>query len=221
MNILDIFQNGKSNMKSLKSQRAANCLKWRQLYQNCPEYCITLADDRVLTFSQIDNGELRGLGTGAVVWPAAHVLAKYLEKRYGVSGLNGKRVIDIGSGTGVVGVVAAHLGATVILSDQTCVKDLLQSNIDRYLCEIPSSNPPPVRFAEYNWDESPSSLDPPFDLVLVSDCVLPKLYPIEPLIQVCSTFSYAYCVTPVPLCSNASPPSLCSRLWPLSWVLSH
>lgn len=35
---------------------------------------------------QIENGELAGIGTGASVWPAAHVLCKYLEGRYGAGG---------------------------------------------------------------------------------------------------------------------------------------
>lgn len=35
---------------------------------------------------------------------------------------------------------------------------------------------------EYNWGESIDHLDAPFDIILVSDCVLPKLYPIEILV---------------------------------------
>lgn len=36
---------------------------------------------------QIENGELAGIGTGASVWPAAHVLCKYFEGRYGAEGV--------------------------------------------------------------------------------------------------------------------------------------
>ena len=35
---------------------------------------------------------------------------------------------------------------------------------------------------EYNWGEPVDHLDAPFDVILVSDCILPKLYPIEILI---------------------------------------
>lgn len=38
--------------------------------------------------------------------------------------------------------------------------------------------------AEYDWGHDTSHLNPPFDVVIVSDCILPKLYPIEPLVQV-------------------------------------
>ena len=59
------------------------------------------------------QGELTGLGTGATVWPAAHVLAKYLERRWGAGGMTGLRVVDLGAGTGAVGLAAAVLGADV------------------------------------------------------------------------------------------------------------
>ena len=49
---------------------------------------------------------------GCVVWDAAIVLCKFLENRhYFTQGFwNGMRVIDIGSGTGVVGLAAGILG---------------------------------------------------------------------------------------------------------------
>lgn len=176
--------NGKSLGKCQKLQRITNNLQWRQQYQNSSKYLLQLGNNPTieLSFNQIDNGEMRGIGTGAVVWPAAHVLVKYMEKRYGSTGLRGKRVIDIGSGTGFAGIAAAALGANVLLTDQLCVKDLILSNIEEYhsLGSMYGS----ASFAEYNWDESAASLNPPFDLVIVSDCVLPKLYPIEPLVKV-------------------------------------
>ena len=96
--MVDIFQNGKCNLKNKKMQRSANALQWRQKYQNSPIYDITLEDQRTFSFKQIGNGEIKGIGTGAVVvfqlvsfvciiidgmcgqvWPAAHVLAMYME----------------------------------------------------------------------------------------------------------------------------------------------
>ncbi len=77
--ILSIFQNASSNLKNKGMQRKANSLQWRQKYQKASTYEITLVDKRCFTFNQIDNGEIKGIGTGAVVWPAAHVLAMYLE----------------------------------------------------------------------------------------------------------------------------------------------
>ena len=133
---------------------------------------------------QIDNGELKGIGTGAVVWPAAHVLAKYMEKRFdSANSLKGKRVIDIGSGTGCTGLIAAILGGIVTLTDQDSVRALLEANIEmcREQFQLDASS---MAYREYEWEQPADHLAPPFDLVLVSDCVLPKLYPIEPLIKV-------------------------------------
>jgi predicted nicotinamide N-methyase len=135
-----------------------------------------------MTFKQIGNGEMKGIGTGAVVWPAAHVLAKFIECRY-PEGLCGYTVCDIGSGTGCVGLVAAALGATVTLTDQNSVEELIAHNIE--LCTSSHIVPPGrVRFREYSWGDTPRFVEIPFDIILVSDCVLPKLYPIEPLIEV-------------------------------------
>ncbi|PRD28941.1 UNVERIFIED_CONTAM: Protein-lysine methyltransferase METTL21D [Trichonephila clavipes] len=48
---------------------------------------------------------------GSVVWDAGIVLGKYLDRlQDSKNTLNGKIVIDIGSGTGVAGLFAAALG---------------------------------------------------------------------------------------------------------------
>lgn len=53
---------------------------------------------------------------GCVVWDAAIVLAKYLETKQfydppsGVDVWSGSRVVELGAGTGVVGLMAATLG---------------------------------------------------------------------------------------------------------------
>lgn len=53
---------------------------------------------------------------GCVVWDAAIVLAKYLETRHfydpcrGVNVWAGRSVLELGAGTGVVGLMAATLG---------------------------------------------------------------------------------------------------------------
>lgn len=184
MDIVDLFREGKSLAKTEKLKRLANSLQWRHKFQNTEEYCIILSDKRVITLRQILNGELKGLGTGVFVWPAAHVLAKYLEKRYGSNGLCGQRVCDIGSGTGCTGFISAALGATVTLTDQGQLISFLVSN-KRSICEINESiNAEQIDIQVYDWGRSAEHLDPPFDIILISDCVLPKLYPILPLIKV-------------------------------------
>lgn len=167
----------------------------------------------VLEFRQLQAGEVTGLGTGATVWPAAHVLAKYLERRFanvgvgeGRRGMEGLRAVDLGSGTGVAGIVAAALGAEAILTDQEQLLFLMEENAERasrararkpkenagtsgsVAAGAGNTNTEASAFGEinvvtYDWGRDDDRLSPPLDVILVSDCVLPKLYPIEPLVN--------------------------------------
>ena len=94
------------------------------------------------------------------------------------------RVCDIGSGTGVTGLIAAAFGAFVTLTDQECVFFLMEENKSSVCENNPNILPENITLKTYNWGDSATHLNPPFDIVLVSDCILPKLYPIEPLVQV-------------------------------------
>ncbi|XP_078418662.1 protein N-lysine methyltransferase METTL21D isoform X2 [Cetorhinus maximus] len=71
---------------------------------------------------------------GCVVWDAALVLAKYLETsafyRDGLHAFTGKTVVELGSGTGVVGLMASVLGAHVTVTDLEELQDLLNININ-------------------------------------------------------------------------------------------
>ena len=68
-------------------------------------------DGCVLKLKQCYKGDV-----GCVVWDAAIVLAKYLETRgfhdpaSGVNRWANKHVLELGAGTGVVGLMAAALG---------------------------------------------------------------------------------------------------------------
>lgn len=74
-------------------------LAWRQQYQFSKSYLLPIFNEAfILDVRQIEMGEESGLGTGANVWPAAVVLSKYLEKRFGPRGLAGKRCCELGCG---------------------------------------------------------------------------------------------------------------------------
>jgi predicted nicotinamide N-methyase len=173
-------------MKNAKYNKVVSSLNWRHTYTNAEIYPIELEDGRVLEFKQVANGETTGVGTGASLWPAAHVLSKYMEKRFlaDETYLKGKRVCDIGSGTGCTGIVAAAFGAEATLTDMECVFFLMEENKARVLkAHQTSIKEEDILCKIYDWGESIDHLKAPFDIVIVSDCVLPKLYPIEPLVE--------------------------------------
>ena len=184
----DLVREGISSAKTAKIVRLVNSLKWRHRYQNEDHYSIEMLDKTVITVRQVSNGEILGLGTGVSVWPAAHVLCKYIERRYGVTALRGKRVCDIGTGTGCTGFVAAALGAHVTLTDQAQILPFLECNKSS-ICEANKQiRPESIDICRYDWGESAAHLGPPFDLILISDCILPKLYPMLPLLEVIDAF---------------------------------
>lgn len=89
-------------------------------------------DGSVLRMYQCSKGDV-----GCVVWDAAIVLSKYLETEQfcsvqsGVSTWSCKNIIEVGAGTGLVGLVAATLGANVTVTDLEDLQPLLQLNIKK------------------------------------------------------------------------------------------
>ncbi|XVF43785.1 hypothetical protein PTKIN_Ptkin02bG0068400 [Pterospermum kingtungense] len=73
--------------------------------------------------------------TGAVMWDSGVVLGKFLEHAVdlGMLVLQGKKVIELGSGCGLVGCVAALLGAQVVLTDLPDRLKLLKKNVETNL----------------------------------------------------------------------------------------
>ena len=70
----------------------------------------------------------RNLGHGAVVWEASVIFAKYMEihcKKFSYHKLQGKTVVELGSGVGLGGLSFMMRGAEVVLSDLKCVTDTL------------------------------------------------------------------------------------------------
>ncbi|KAI9063383.1 hypothetical protein FKP32DRAFT_1592443 [Trametes sanguinea] len=101
-------------------------------------------------------------GCGGIAWPAGEVLASYISRR---GSLQGKNVLELGSGTGLVGLVAGKLGARVWITDQAPLLGIMKQNVS--LNGLDSC----VSVAELNWGEPiPESLPKP-DLILAADCV--------------------------------------------------
>ncbi len=102
--------------------------------------------------------ELARLPYGAMLWPASIALAHDLVGR---AELRGKRVLELGAGTGVPGIVAASLGATVLQIDRSEVAIHL-SGLNAQRNEQAGVE---ARVAE--WDTFHS--DEPFDFIVAAD----------------------------------------------------
>ena len=135
---------------------------------------------------QTQMGEQRGGGTGGVVWNASHVLAAFLcrEAREGRAHLaENCRVCDLGCGAGLGGLVAAALAreGEVTFADVGPVLDLARRNIEENRDRNGNNITAACAVREYWWGSGSLGAGL-FDVVLVADCILPKLYPIPPLV---------------------------------------
>ncbi|KAF3323146.1 protein N-lysine methyltransferase METTL21A isoform X1 [Carex littledalei] len=112
--------------------------------------------------------------TGAVMWDSGVVLAKFLEHAvdFGQLSLKGTRVVELGAGCGLAGIVAALLGAEVVLTDLSDRLKLLKKNVDANFEDGPAKGS--ARVSELTWgDEIDSELVEPIhpDFVIGSDVI--------------------------------------------------
>ncbi|CAL4894787.1 unnamed protein product [Urochloa decumbens] len=112
--------------------------------------------------------------TGAVVWDSGVVLAKFLEHAADSQQLHLRdaRAVDLGSGCGLVGCVAALLGAHVVLTDLPDRLKLLRKNVSLNVDDphVPGS----ARVTELVWGDDPHhelAREPLPDFVLGSDVI--------------------------------------------------
>lgn len=117
-----------------------------------------------LEIRQLSSGDV-----GCVVWDAAIVLSKFLERRECVEpGLfSGRSVVELGSGTGIVGIMAATLGADVTVTDLEDLQDLMKTNIEKNSALITGSCQAKV----LKWGEDILDFSPSPDYVLMADCI--------------------------------------------------
>ncbi|XP_051884913.1 protein N-lysine methyltransferase METTL21A isoform X1 [Pristis pectinata] len=107
------------------------------------------------------------LGVAAVVWDAAIILCTYLE--LGVVQLQDRTVIELGAGTGLVGIVAALLGADVTVTDREVALQFLESNVRE---NIPHDLRSRVRIRELTWGVNLCQFEPAsYDFILGADVV--------------------------------------------------
>ncbi|KAM5152876.1 protein N-lysine methyltransferase METTL21A isoform 1-T2 [Mantella aurantiaca] len=105
------------------------------------------------------------LGVAAVVWDAAIVLCMYLEA--GSINLEGRSVIELGAGTGLVGIVAALLGAEVTVTDREVALEFLKANVHD---NLPSDLLHKVSVKPLTWGKGLKNF-PPFDVIVGADII--------------------------------------------------
>ncbi|XP_038051412.1 protein-lysine methyltransferase METTL21D-like [Patiria miniata] len=128
--------------------------------------------DRVLEFSgqELTIKQCYQGDVGCVVWDAALVLLKFLESdsfRSNRGNLEQKRVIELGAGTGAVGLAASLRGADVTVTDLEDFLPLMQLNIDTNKSHVKGT----VTAKTLKWGASVADFMPPPDFILMSDCV--------------------------------------------------
>uniref|UniRef100_S4RP52 Valosin containing protein lysine (K) methyltransferase n=1 Tax=Petromyzon marinus TaxID=7757 RepID=S4RP52_PETMA len=129
---------------------------------------------------------------GCVVWDAAIVLAKYLEtdafRLRGGEGerscLRGRRVLELGAGTGAVGLVAASCGAYVTLTDLPQFMDLIETNIKDNSALLKGRAQAKV----LEWGKSIEEFLPHPDYILMADCIYYE-QSLEPLVRTLGALS--------------------------------
>ncbi|XP_027197861.2 protein N-lysine methyltransferase METTL21D-like [Dermatophagoides pteronyssinus] len=152
----------------------------RQVYFDHPElavnYDITESDDEnpsVTIIQKYDSDE------SGVVWDAAILLAKYLEYDchcHGQSMVN-LNVIELGSGTGFVGIWCAAMGASVMLTDLQAGIPLIKLNMVGNSSLFKDEENVLVKSfdwfdrSEFQWEFLRWKTLDEIDYILISDCL--------------------------------------------------
>ncbi|NXP61446.1 MT21A methyltransferase, partial [Chloropsis cyanopogon] len=123
----------------------------------------------------------RRLGVAAVVWDAAVVLCAYLEM--GGIDVRDRSVIELGAGTGLLGIVVtllgkgffcepcplSPLGARVTITDRAAALEFLESNVQ---ANLPPELRPRAVVKELTWGKDLDKFSPgEFDFILGADIV--------------------------------------------------
>eukprot|EP00123_Amoebidium_parasiticum_P022890 comp9737_c0_seq1/m.4708 comp9737_c0_seq1/g.4708 ORF comp9737_c0_seq1/g.4708 comp9737_c0_seq1/m.4708 type:complete len:231 (-) comp9737_c0_seq1:428-1120(-) len=116
--------------------------------------------------------------TGTIVWDGAYLLARYVETAIPTFEIAGKRVVELGCGTALVGLVAWLRGGHVTLTDTQDTIHLAQQNI-RNNADLPLQSNITVGTIQAQtllWGD-PNDIEsakPPFDFIFGSEVVYHK-----------------------------------------------
>ncbi|KAI0217401.1 Protein N-lysine methyltransferase METTL21A [Lamellibrachia satsuma] len=110
----------------------------------------------------------REVGVAAVVWDAAVVLCEYLDKNRHL--VAKKRVLELGAGTGLVGIFSGMLGGDVAITDRAMALKILKSNVNKNLAT--TERELSVSVEELDWGKNMDTFSQrKFDILLGADII--------------------------------------------------
>ncbi|XP_078419475.1 EEF1A lysine methyltransferase 3-like [Cetorhinus maximus] len=124
------------------------------------------------------------LGLSAYVWGPAVVLCQYFHDEK--IDFTGKKVLELGSGTGIVGILAVLLGGHVTITDVPPTLKQIEYNVD---ANIPVTSKHRSNVRALLWGIDHLNFPSDFDFILGSDVVYsPTLFPrlIKTLLHCCN-----------------------------------
>eukprot|EP00040_Diaphanoeca_grandis_P032566 m.197606 g.197606 ORF g.197606 m.197606 type:complete len:226 (+) comp32663_c1_seq2:310-987(+) len=130
---------------------------------------LTFAGKLVVIHQQPQVEIDRHKNTGMILWDAAYVLARYIETHH-AHRIRDRRCIELGSGTGLVGIVAAVLGGNVTLTDMAEQLPLLRKNAND-MHDKDKDIGDRIHVHELGWGNDVSHINAPFDVVVASEIV--------------------------------------------------
>jgi len=159
---------------------------------NGMDYC-----GRKLAIREKSN-DLHEDGTGLNIWDGALLLAKYMELHVDV--VKGRRVLELGSGPGFVGIAAGLAGASeVVLTDLQYCMPLMKENALRNMDAAKASGCQRIECRVLDWYDPPTDIsqlgfasDQAPDVILIADCVwleelvAPLILTMQQILRLCA-----------------------------------
>ncbi|XP_067851817.1 EEF1A lysine methyltransferase 3-like [Heptranchias perlo] len=104
------------------------------------------------------------LGFGTMVWDAALGLCQYFEEQR--MRFSQRKVIELGAGTGILGILTVLLGGDVTITDKPELLKRIERNVS---VNIPSSCRPRVKVCALSWGDDHTLFPSDYDFILGGD----------------------------------------------------
>ncbi|XP_051869198.1 EEF1A lysine methyltransferase 3-like [Pristis pectinata] len=130
------------------------------------------------------------LGVSAYVWGPGLALCQYFEAEK--FNFTGKKLLELGSGSGIVGILATLLGGDVTLTDKPHVLKQIEYNVS---ANIPLGSRHRIKISSLVWGTDQKNYPNDFDFILGSDIVYsPIQFPflLQTLQDLCSSNTVIY-----------------------------